>query len=202
MRSACWRRTASRSCRRSKRDTAEEAVQVAKQLGFPVVLKLLSNTITHKSDVGGVKLNLRDADSVKAAYLDIQRSVYDRFSRDDFHGVTVQPMLSFGGYEVILGSSLNPQFGPVILFGTGGQLVEVFKDRALGLPPLNTTLAQRLIEQTRIYEAFKGVRGRAPVDLAALGQYLVRFSQLVVDQPLIKEIDINPLLVSAERIIA
>jgi len=185
-----------------KAESSDAAVQLATRLGFPVVLKLLSNTITHKTDVGGVKLNLRDADSVRAAYLDIQRAVVDQFGGEHFQGVTVQPMISFGGYEVILGSSLDPQFGPVILFGTGGQLVEVFKDRSLGLPPLNTTLARRLIEQTKIYQAFKGVRGRAPVDLTALENYLVRFSQLVVDQPLIKEIDINPLLVSAERIIA
>jgi acetyltransferase len=105
-------------------------------------------------------------------------------------------------YELILGSSLDPQFGPVLLFGAGGQLVETFRDRALGLPPLNSTLARRLMEQTRIYRALGGVRGRAPVDLAQLEQVLVRFSQLIVEQPRIKEIDINPLLVSADTIIA
>src|ERR1039457_4206109 len=95
------------------------------------------------------------------------------------------------GYELIIGSSIDPQFGPVLLFGTGGQLVEIFKDKALGLPPLNSTLARRMIEQTHIYTALKGVRGRKAVDIAALEQLLVRFSQLVVEQPLIKEIDIN-----------
>src|SRR5256885_10826738 len=99
-------------------------------------------------------------------------------------------------YEIILGSSIDPQFGPVLLFGTGGQLVEVFKDRALALPPLNTTLARRMMEQTRIYAALKGVRGRPPVDLATLEQVLVRFSQLVVEQQWIKEIDMNPVLAS------
>jgi acetyltransferase len=99
-------------------------------------------------------------------------------------------------YEIILGSSIDPQFGPVLLFGTGGQLVEVFKDRALGLPPLNATLARRLMERTRIYTALKGVRGRKPVDLPALEQLLVRFSQLVAEQRWIAEIDINPLVVS------
>ena len=102
------------------------------------------------------------------------------------------------GYELIIGSSLDPQFGPVLLFGTGGQLVEVFKDRALALPPLNTTLARRMMEQTKIYKALKGVRGRKPVDLAALEQLLVRFSQLVAEQRWIKEIDINPLLASPD----
>ena len=111
-------------------------------------------------------------------------------------------MVKLDGYELIIGSSLDPQFGPVLLFGTGGQLVEVFKDRALGLPPLNTTLARRMMEQTRIYTALQGVRGRPPVDLAALEQLLVRFSHLVVEQPWIKEIDINPLLASPERLLA
>ncbi|MEM8832211.1 MAG: GNAT family N-acetyltransferase, partial [Cyanobacteria bacterium P01_G01_bin.19] len=120
----------------------------------------------------------------------------------DFLGVTVQPMVQLHGYELIIGSSIDEQFGSVLLFGTGGELVEVFKDRALALPPLNTTLAQRTIEQTRIYEALKGVRGKKAVDLTALNKLMVRFSQLVVEQPWIKEIDINPLMVSEDRLLA
>jgi acetyltransferase len=103
-------------------------------------------------------------------------------------------MVKTSGYELIIGSSLDPQFGPVLLFGAGGELVEVFKDSAIALPPLNTTLARRMIEQTKIYKALKGVRGRESVDMAALEDLLVVFSHLVVEQPLIKEIDINPLL--------
>jgi len=114
----------------------------------------------------------------------------------------VQPMIKLEGYEIIVGSSIDPQFGPVLLFGTGGQLVEVFKDRALGLPPLNATLARRMMERTKIYTALKGVRGRKATNIAALEQLLVRFSQLVVEQPWIAELDINPLLVSSERIFA
>jgi acetyltransferase len=106
------------------------------------------------------------------------------------------------GYEIILGASLDPQFGPVLLFGSGGQLVEVFKDRALALPPLNATLARRMMEQTKIYTALKGVRGRKPVDLAGLEKLMVRFSRLVAEQRLIKEIDINPLLASATQLVA
>jgi acetyltransferase len=105
-------------------------------------------------------------------------------------------------YELIIGSSLDAQFGPVLLFGTGGQLVEVFKDRALALPPLNSTLARRMMEQTKIYKALKGVRGRKPVDLQALEVLLVRFSALVAEQRWIKEIDINPLLASPDGLIA
>jgi acetyltransferase len=111
-------------------------------------------------------------------------------------------MVNVQGYELILGSSIDPQFGPVILFGSGGQLVEVYRDRALALPPLNTTLAVRMMEQTRIFTALKGVRGRKPVDLGALEQLLVRFSQLVLEQRWIAEIDINPLLVSPDRMMA
>jgi len=106
----------------------------------------------------------------------------------------VQPMIKLDGYELIVGSSIDAQFGPVLLFGAGGQLVEVLRDRALALPPLNTTLARRMMEQTTIYKALKGVRGRASVDLDALAGLLVRFSQLVIEQRWIEEIDINPLL--------
>jgi acetyltransferase len=182
--------------------TADEAVNAAEKMGYPVVLKLHSETITHKSDVGGVRLNLTDADAVRKAFSAIQESVSRVASAADFLGVSVQPMVKLDGYEIIIGASPDPQFGPVLLFGMGGTLVEVFKDRALALPPLNTTLARRMMEQTKIYTALKGVRGKAPVDLAGLEQLLVRFSQLVVEQPWIKEIDINPLLASPERLMA
>jgi acetyltransferase len=111
-------------------------------------------------------------------------------------------MIQLEGYELIIGSSPDPQFGPVLLFGAGGQVVEIFKDRALGLPPLNATLARRMMEPTHIFQALKGVRGRQPVNLSALEELLVRFSQLVVEQPWIAEIDINPLLASPERLLA
>jgi acetyltransferase len=182
--------------------TEDEAARLASEIGFPVVLKIFSETITHKTDVGGVKLNLQDEFAVRSAYRAIQSSVAEKAGPDQFSGVTVQPMVKFDGYELILGSSIDPQFGPVILFGSGGQLVEVYRDRALALPPLNTTLAQRLIEQTRIFTALKGVRGRKPVDIAALEHLLVRFSQLVLEQPWIAEVDINPLLASPERLLA
>ncbi|MBD3559817.1 GNAT family N-acetyltransferase, partial [Planktothrix sp. FACHB-1355] len=182
--------------------TPEEAVELAEKIGYPVVLKLYSETITHKTDVGGVRLLLQDAIAVTGAYNGIKHSVAEKVGEEHFLGVTVQPMLKLEGYEIILGSSVDPQFGPVLLFGTGGQLVEVFKDRALALPPLNSTLARRMMEQTKIYTALKGVRGRDPVNIAALEQLLVQFSQLVVEQPWIKEIDINPLLASPQRLIA
>jgi acetyltransferase len=183
--------------------TEDEAAAHAAEIGYPVVLKLYSETITHKTDVGGVQLNLTVEEMVRTAYRKIQGSVTEKAGAQHFQGVTVQPMIKLGdGYEIIIGSSLDAQFGPVLLFGTGGQLVEVFKDRSLGLPPLNTTLARRMMEQTKIYKALKGVRGRKPVDLNALEQLMVRFSSLVAEQRLIKEIDINPLLASSDRLVA
>lgn len=180
----------------------EEAVRTARGIGFPVVLKLLSDSISHKTDVGGVQLNLHGDQEVLEAYRQIQTSVSAKARAEDFKGVSVQPMLVRTGYEVIIGCSVDPQFGPVLLFGSGGQLVEVYRDRALALPPLNTTLARRMMEQTHIYEALRGVRGRQPVNLEQLEQLLVRFSELVVEQRRIREIDINPLLVSAEGAVA
>ncbi len=176
-------------------NSVDEAVRCADEIGYPVVLKLWSETITHKTDVGGVQLNLKSADTVRQAYQTIQATVTERAGAKHFQGVTVQPMVSLDGYELILGSYVDAQFGPVVLFGLGGELVEVFRDRALGLPPLNTTLARRMMEQTRIFKALQGVRGRESADLDALEQLLVQFSQLVIEQPWIKEIDINPLLV-------
>ncbi|MGA1988296.1 MAG: bifunctional acetate--CoA ligase family protein/GNAT family N-acetyltransferase [Candidatus Sulfotelmatobacter sp.] len=180
----------------------DEAARIAAGMGFPIVLKVFSETITHKTDVGGVKLNLRDEAAVRSAYRAIQSSVAEKAGAEQFAGVTVQPMVKLDGYELILGSSIDPQFGPVILFGSGGQLVEVYRDHALALPPLNTTLAQRMMEQTRIFTALKGVRGRKPVNVAALSHLLVRFSQLVLEQRWIAEIDINPLIASPERLLA
>jgi acetyltransferase len=183
-------------------ETEAQAVKAADEIGYPVVVKLLSKTLTHKTDVGGVKLNLQKAQEVAEAFQQIKDSVTQKAGAQHFQGVTIQPMIKLEGYELILGSSLDPQFGPILLFGMGGQLVEVFKDSALGLPPLTTTLARRLMEQTKIYTALKGIRGRKPVDLDALEKLLVQFSRLVAEQPLIKEMDINPLIASAEALIA
>ena len=172
-------------------ETKHEAVAAAQEIGHPVAVKLHSTSITHKSDVGGVQLGLASDEEVKTAFDRIR----DNIVGEGFDGVSVQPMVDRSdGYELIIGSTMDEQFGPVLLFGSGGQLVGVYKDRALGLPPLNTTLARRMMEQTKIYDALKGVRGREPVDLDALESLLVRFSQLVVEQPRVKEIDVNPLL--------
>jgi acetyltransferase len=183
--------------------TEASAAKLAKQIGFPIVLKLYSETITHKTDVGGVQLNLKDEAEVRQAFNDIKTAVTEKKGAQHFQGVTVQKMIKLSeGYELILGSSIDAQFGPVLLFGMGGQLVEIFKDKALSLPPLNTTLARRMMERTKIYQALKGVRGRKAVDLAALEKLMVGFSQLVAEQRWIKEIDINPLFASSDELVA
>ena len=173
----------------------DDAARLAVEIGYPAVLKLHSETVTHKSDVGGVHLNLKSEGEVRAAWRAMA-------SLAGFDGVTVQPMVKLDGYELILGSSVDPQFGPVLLFGSGGRLVEVYRDRSLALPPLNSTLALRMMERTRIFKALLGVRGRGPVDMRALEGLLVRFSRLVVEQRWIQEIDINPLLVSESSQVA
>ena len=180
--------------------TEDDAVRLSYELGLPVVLKLYSEVITHKTDVGGVKLNLQTEGEIREAYQAIERGVQDKPGA--FIGVTVEPMIRPDGYELILGSSIDTQFGPVLLFGSGGQLVEVTKDYCLGLPPLNSTLARRIMEKTHIYTALKGVRGRGPVDLQQLETILVRFSLLVAEQPWIKEIDVNPLVASSDQVLA
>jgi len=176
--------------------TADEAVALAEALGYPVVLKLLSTVVTHKTDVGGVRLNLQNGSDVRSAYKGILESVTEKVGKEAFGGVSVQPMINRDdGYELIIGSSMDPQFGPILLFGTGGSLVEVFNDSEIALPPLSTTLARRMMERTKIFRALEGVRGRAPADIPAMEKLLVRFGQLVLEQKQIKEIDINPLLV-------
>ncbi len=183
--------------------TPQAAAQAALTIGFPVVVKLHSETVTHKSDVGGVRLGLRSAQSVALAFAEIRAAVVERAGASAFQGVTVQPMIDTrDGYELIFGAAQDPQFGPVIRFGSGGQLVEVYNDTTLALPPLSEALARQTIARTKVAKAFAGVRGRKPVDVEALAQLLMRFSELVVEQPRISEIDINPLVAGPNGIVA
>ena len=179
-------------------DEREEPVAAAEAIGHPVVLKLLSHTITHKTDVGGVHLGTPGA--VREAYAAIEASVTARHGAGHMEGVSVQPMIGGGGIELIIGSSVDPQFGPVLLFGLGGELVEVFRDHALGLPPLTTTLARRMMERTRVHEASRASAERRGRPRRPRGISCV--SELVVEQPAIAELDINPLLATPERLIA
>ncbi|MCU0532417.1 MAG: bifunctional acetate--CoA ligase family protein/GNAT family N-acetyltransferase [Hydrococcus sp. Prado102] len=179
--------------------SAEEAVHIAHAMGYPVVLKLWSQTLADKTAVGGVHLNLTTAKDVRGAYQAIETAVTEKVGIEHFLGVIIQPMLDlYHAYELIVASRIDPLFGPVLLFGVGGYSEQVFKDQAIALPPLNTTLARRLMEQTKIYQAFKGVRGHKPINTADLEHLLVKFSQLVVEKPWLKEIEIDPLFVSEQ----
>jgi acetyltransferase len=180
----------------------KQAVELAKKIGFSVVLKLYSKNITHKSDVEGVKLNLKTEKEVKEAFKEIYQSLLDRGLERDFDGVSVQSMIKQKGYELILGSFVDSQFGPAILFGSGGELVEVINDKAISLPPLTKNLAMKMIKKTKIYNALKGFRDKKAIDFEKLSDILINFSNLLSAHPQIKECDINPILASDNGIIA
>ena len=176
----------------------EEAVAF---LQSSVVLKGNAEITRDKGAADQVKFDSRAPAEMRTAYRSIQKQVGNLADADAFQAVTVQKMISSDGVELSLGKRIDPNFGPIILFGAGGQLVEVWCDRAIGFPPLNATLAKRLMERTRIYAALNGGVGRPQADLDALEKLLIRFSQLVAEQPLIKEIDVNPLLASPRGVI-
>ncbi len=174
--------------------TAEEAVSIAQHLCYPVVMKLHSETLTHKSDVGGVRLGLDSDALIEKTFAEMRTEVTARKGAEHFLGVTLQPMVRREGYELIVGSSTDSQFGPVLLFGLGGVLTEVFRDTALALPPLTRAEASHLIQRTRISQALQGIRGRAGVDLSLLTETIVRYSRMIVELGAIAESEINPLL--------
>jgi len=183
--------------------TAEEAVVMADRIGYPVVLKIHSPDITHKSDMGGVLLNRQDAGSVAAGYERILRNVAEKKPGARIEGVTVQKMVSpKDAVEMILGIKKDNVFGTVLLVGMGGITAELFADKALGFPPLNERLARRMLESLKIYPLLKGYRGSPPKDIGKLIQVLIRLSYLAADYPEITELDINPLLVTPSDAVA
>lgn len=175
-----------------------EAVKAAKDIGYPVVLKVFSCAIAHKMKEGGVELDLRDERSVIDAFMAIRKAV----GTERFSGVAVEPMVNFGEIELICGSTTDDQFGPVLMLGFGGRLVEWMNARTLALPPLSKADARRMIEQTKIVQALKSRRGGNMVDTGHLEEILMRFSSLIAAHPAIKELDINPLVESSGRFIA
>ncbi|MEM1586677.1 MAG: bifunctional acetate--CoA ligase family protein/GNAT family N-acetyltransferase [Candidatus Bathyarchaeia archaeon] len=180
----------------------DEAAEIASKIGFPVAMKVLSPDIVHKMDAGGVILNIYSEAQVRSCFLQIIENVKSRYPSARIHGVTVQPM-HFGEYEVITGSKRDPVFGSFIIFGSGGVNVEVFRDIAVGFPPLNQTLARRIIERTKLYEVFsRGFKGLSLANLRPIEEVLVKFSQLVIDFPEIAEMDVNPLAVTSNGVIA
>ncbi|MFC1487492.1 acetate--CoA ligase alpha subunit [Thermoproteota archaeon] len=175
--------------------TIDEAVWSASQIGYPVVLKILSPQIVHKTDVGGVMLDINSEKDLRKAFDNIIQRAKEHNPEAEIQGVTVQPMIKNKGYEVILGAKTDSLFGPIILFGMGGIGVELYKDFAIGIPPLNQTLARRIMEETKVYQLLKGYRNMPPANLKLLEEIIVRFSQMLVDFPQLKEVDINPLLI-------
>ncbi len=182
--------------------TEDEAAMLASQIGYPVVLKILSPQIVHKTDAGGVALDLNSESEVRNAFHRIIDAVKEYDSKAEIQGVTVQQMIKKQGYEVIIGAKADPLFGPVILFGMGGIGVELFKDFAIGIPPLNQTLVRRMMEETKVYQLLKGYRNVPPANIQLLEEILVRFSQMLVDYPQLKEVDINPLFVNGKEAFA
>jgi len=176
--------------------SSAEAAKAAAELGYPVVLKISSRDITHKSQAGGVVVNLQNESGVIEAYDRIIGNARSAQPDARIEGVTVQPMHQRPDFELLLGSKMDRDFGPVILFGMGGILTEVIQDRAIALPPLNRLLARRLMEHTRVYRSLQGYRNIPAADLAALEEILIRLAQLVTDFAEIEELDINPLFVS------
>jgi acetyltransferase len=184
-------------------ETAERAVAVAAGFGYPVVLKIHSPEISHKTEVGGVALNLQDAGEVRAEFDAMIRRATDRRPDATVLGVTVEPMLSpVHGVELILGAKRDPVFGSVIMIGYGGIATELFQDRALELPPVSRASAERMLRSLRCWPLLSGFRGLPPANLERLLDVLVAFSRMVVQQPNLLEIDINPLMVAGETIIA
>ncbi len=174
----------------------EEAVNKAEAMGYPVVLKINSRDITHKSDAKGVLLDLKNEDEVRDAFESIIKNARTYNPKARIGGVTIQPMRKRPDYELILGARQDRDFGPAILFGMGGILTEVLKDRAIALPPLNRLLAQRLMEETKVYRLLTGYRDIPPANLELLEEILIRLAQLVTDFSEIEELDINPLFVN------
>ncbi len=182
--------------------TADEAAALAAQVGYPVVLKILSPQIIHKTEAGGVVLDIGSEPELRKAFDQIMQRAKEYNPKAEIHGVTVQSMVKSQGYEVILGAKTDPLFGPVILFGMGGVGVELLRDVSFGLPPLNQTLARRMIEETKVYQLLKGYRNMPAANLRLLEEVMVRFSQMLVDFPQLKEVDINPFIVGEKEAFA
>jgi len=177
--------------------TAEEAQAEAEEIGYPVAMKVVAEQISHKSDVGGVQLNLRNGPAVVEAFEDMMASISQAYPEAELDGVLVQPMAS-GGRELILGGRHDPQFGPVVLVGLGGIFVEIFEESQVRVAPLSERTAREMLENLRGYQILAGARGHKAVDIDSVIETLLRLSQLLVDFPEIKELDINPLRVFHE----
>ena len=179
----------------------KEAISLSKQMGFPVVLKVSSSDVAHKSDAGGVKLGLANAAQVGRAYTEIVSSIKEKYPRAKIQGVSVQKMAP-PGVEVIIGMSKDAQFGPVLMFGLGGVLVEVLKDVSFRIVPLIRRDASEMIKEIKGYPILEGYRGMEPADIGALEKLIVKVSEFIEKNPQIKELDLNPIFAYKDKAVA
>ena len=188
--------------RTSVAGSLEEACALARSIGYPLVLKIVSPGISYKSDAGGVALGIRSEEELRDQYARMMDRVRAFCPDAEVRGVTVQKMVERIDYEVIVGSKKDEDFGSIILFGMGGVGVQIFQDFSIGLPPLNQALARKLMEETRVYRLLQGYRGKPPADLTKLEEIILSFSNLITDFPEIAEMDINPIALSEGKAIA
>jgi len=181
--------------------TKKEAVLQSQRIGFPVVLKIVSPYVIHKSDPGGVKLNLNNVTEVKTAYSEMIKTISQQYPDAVIHGVSVQKMIR-PGTEVIVGTSKDPQFGPVIMFGLGGIFVEVLKDVSFRIVPVSQRDAQEMIEEIKGYPLLQGVRGKESSDIPALVEMILKISNFVEEYPQIKELELNPIFAYRDGAVA
>ncbi len=179
----------------------KEAVALSKEIGFPVVLKIASPDVIHKSDAGGVKVGLQNATQVSRAYKEIMTSVKQKHPKATIDGVSVQPMAK-PGVEVIIGMSKDPQFGPVLMFGLGGILVEILKDVSFRIVPLARRDAREMIRDIKGYPVLEGYRGQEPANVPFLEEMLLKVSDFAEQNPEIKELDLNPIFAYRDGAIA
>jgi acyl-CoA synthetase (NDP forming) len=181
--------------------TQKEAVSLSRKMGFPVVLKISSPVVIHKSDSGGVKLSLTNAAEVKKAYDEILKKVKKQYPEAAVHGVSVQKMVR-PGTEVIIGTSTDPQFGPVIMFGLGGIFVELLKDVSFRVIPVKGKDAQEMIQEIKGYPLLKGYRGKEPASITALVEIILKISKFIEQNSQVKELDLNPIFAYRDKAVA
>jgi acyl-CoA synthetase (NDP forming) len=181
--------------------TKKEAISLSREMGFPVVLKISSPDVVHKSDSGGVKLGLTNASQVGKAYSQVMSSIEQAYPKARIDGVSVQTMAP-PGVEVIVGMSKDAQFGPVLMFGLGGILVEVLKDVSFRIVPVTERDAREMIKEIKGYPVLQGYRGQKPASIPALEQLIVKVSQFVEKNPQIKELDLNPIFAYPDKAVA
>jgi acyl-CoA synthetase (NDP forming) len=178
--------------------TQKEAVSLSQKMGFPVVLKIVSPDVIHKSDSGGVRLSVNSVSEVKKAYDEILKKIKKQYPTAVVHGISVQKMVR-AGTEVIVGTSKDPQFGPVIMFGLGGIFVELLKDVSFRVIPVERRDVQEMIQEIKGYPLLQGYRGKEPANIMALVEIILKISKLIEENPQIKELELNPIFIYRDK---